>query len=199
MGYNLFGNDGRFLHWNVTGWSGLLEQAIEYGWHPTGTKPPDRPSDAEASAFNEAYIRRYAETLRHERTDYTEADVQRDVDDLRALIQDFKENVPFTDEDRAALERTRADWDGNYIENDGQFVTDEDAQNLADALERFLEADAPGAVYHPRHLPAFATAIRDAMPQGAFTIPGQNDEDETVQAEVREFIGFCRAGGFSIC
>jgi hypothetical protein len=47
------------------------------------------------------------------------------------------------------------DWDGNYCTNDGQRVADEDARNLAEALERALpdvpeeDAMADKSFYHP--------------------------------------------------
>jgi hypothetical protein len=44
------------------------------------------------------------------------------------------------DEEATRMERqTYGDWDGDYFYNDGQIVTDEDARNIADALERALE------------------------------------------------------------
>jgi hypothetical protein len=44
------------------------------------------------------------------------------------------------DEVRTRVERQRyADWDGDYFYNDGRLVTDEDARNIADALERALD------------------------------------------------------------
>jgi hypothetical protein len=44
------------------------------------------------------------------------------------------------DEEAAWVERQAyGNWDGDYFYNDGRLVTDEDARNIADALERALD------------------------------------------------------------
>ena len=62
------------------------------------------------------------------------------------------------------------EWDGNYVTNDFQWVTDEDAVNFADALERACAA----------------------------TLEGEEELGSGFIGYLREFITFCRAGGFTI-
>src|SRR5919112_6036717 len=39
----------------------------------------------------------------------------------------------------AMYSRSKENWDGSYFSNDGQYVTDEEAASIADALERALD------------------------------------------------------------
>ncbi len=88
------------------------------------------------------------------------------------------------------------DWDGNYYTNDWQGVSPEDAANIAAALERALE-DIPD---------------HDAMEDKIRFIKDEpvvdwDTADNTSAVEwfsgarrtrVKQFIAFCRGGGFSI-
>ncbi len=76
------------------------------------------------------------------------------------------------------------DWDGTYFSNDGQFVTDRDASNIAAALERALDDI-------PEHdtMEDMQTA-QDASPMEWFSGQGKTT--------VRDFIEFSRTGGFCI-
>jgi hypothetical protein len=198
MGYDLYGKDGRYCRWNITGWAGILEQAIEYGWHPAGTEPPDwEKKRAACGAAAEAFAGHWMRTLRQMKPDCTEAEARHFFSDIAAGMREDAE-TPLTDEDRSRLAQVRDGWDGNYDNNIGQFVTDEDANNLADALDRFLETGNMQLVFRPTHETAVVAAVQAALPQGAFKVPGQDDEDDEVRARVREFIAFCRAGGFCI-
>ncbi len=80
---------------------------------------------------------------------------------------------------------------GNYWANDGQWVTDDDASTLADALERAL-CDIP------------SDDSNEADPTGNLS-----QEDQAKDALLKffkgyekdylqEFISFCREGGFNI-
>jgi hypothetical protein len=122
------------------------------------------------------------------------------------------------DEVATRAERQRyANWDGGYFTNDYQVVSDEDAANIADALERALD-DVPDegggghvltpAQYHAAQRDELSRedldkAIEQFMERRAASPPqippqtpawyfaGEKDY-------LREFIAFCRAGEFSI-
>jgi hypothetical protein len=122
------------------------------------------------------------------------------------------------DEVGTRAERQRyANWDGCYFMNNHQVVSDEDAANIADALERALD-DVPDegggdhlltpAQYQAAHRDELSQeeldkAIEQFMERRAASPPqippqtpawyfaGEKDY-------LREFITFCRAGAFSI-
>ena len=122
------------------------------------------------------------------------------------------------DEVATRAERQRyANWDGGYFTNDYQVVSDEDAANIADALERALD-DVPDegggghvltpAQYHAAQRDELSRedldkAIEQFMERRAASppqIPPQTpacyfagDKDY-----LREFITVCRAGAFVI-
>ncbi len=77
------------------------------------------------------------------------------------------------------------DWDGTYFSNDGQFVTDRDASNIAAALERALD-DIPDddAVVEDEQMADKPSLIEYFSGEG--------------KTWVRKGIEFCRAGGFLI-
>jgi hypothetical protein len=87
-----------------------------------------------------------------------------------------------------------ASWNGAYFYNEGQSVTDEDARNLANAIERALpdvpDQDVLGdkATVHP----SGARGVSLETPVNPFEWFGGRKE------QLRDFIVFCRAGGFSI-
>jgi hypothetical protein len=123
------------------------------------------------------------------------------------------------DEEATRVERLAyGDWYGDYYYTDGRLVTDEDARNIADALERALDlVPEEGGFAKPVLTAAQWQAlmygelsdeeIREAMdryvkhraecppqipPQTpACYFAGQKDY-------LREFITFCRAGAFAI-
>jgi len=89
MGFDLLGTKENFcVGW--VGWRTVYNLAIENGWKPTGTKPPNK------------------ETM--------------------AQLHGGPPSHPLSD-----------DWDGSYFSSDFQIVTEEDATNMADALDRSLE------------------------------------------------------------
>ena len=121
-------------------------------------------------------------------------------------------------EDRLSIAEGRP-WDSNYFTNDGQFVTPEDADAFADALEKAL-VDIPDFTIiakpsvikikdvrlqdlnsHPR-LRVMISAFIDAG-QGEATIINPHLTPFEIfggrkKVIVREFIAFCRKGGFEI-
>jgi hypothetical protein len=89
------------------------------------------------------------------------------------------------------------EWSGSYQSNDYQRVTEEDARNLADALERALpdvprhrawEGPAGGCTWLPD---GTRVALPEANPLEYFSGP------EGRQC-MEEFIRYCRAGEFMI-
>ena len=151
MGMDLSGKGGDF-HFNIATWRMVLTMAINHGWEPAGTEPPEFTFFLEDGAVDEEKTEAY----------------------------------------RQAYE----DWDPtNYYTNDFQWVTDEDVANIADALERALS-----------HVPDERTmAMKAALtPSG---VPFDVLEHLTPldwcsgvdgKAHIREFIDFCRTGGFCI-
>ena len=100
-------------------------------------------------------------------------------------------------------------WSGTYLSNDLQWVTDEDAANIADALQRALDdipdfdTDEKRVEYGPGELPT-SPIERSFVEQGlvinvpnASLSPVEYFSGEAKQL-VRDFIRFCQAGGFRI-
>ena len=113
---------------------------------------------------------------------------------------------------RALIPKPPADLsDGGYTFNDYQRVTDEDAANLADALERALP-DVPrhNAIEHkqvsldtilglaPGQLPLFAGLSLSGVPAGVETNPMEWFSGEDGRKKLTDFIAYCRQGGFLI-
>jgi hypothetical protein len=103
------------------------------------------------------------------------------------------------------------DWDAaNYFTNDFQRVTDQDAASIADALERGLD-DIPDfdtgektREYTPDDPPAHPT-IRALVEAGMGPVIGPDDSLSPAEffsghgkQKVKDFVAFCRAGGFLI-
>jgi hypothetical protein len=115
------------------------------------------------------------------------------------------------------------DWDGGYMANERQVVTDEDAAALAGALGAGFELLSDEATDKPKHIIVTKDTF-DTLPEPArrhyamyFEMPEFNDEGEppelkivnphlTAQeyfsgmdkALVAHFIQYCRKGGFYI-
>jgi hypothetical protein len=77
-------------------------------------------------------------------------------------------------------------WPGSYATNDFQWVTEEDARNMADALERAVEELEEGDK-------EFIWVTKGN--------PGEEDKIDNVfsKRRVAEFAWFCRQGEFRIC
>lgn len=85
-------------------------------------------------------------------------------------------------------DRQRKEWDGGYSGNDGQFVTDQDAANLADALAKALD-DLPD---HD----ALAHKVPLGLHENVNPFKWFSGLDR--KRYLREFIAFCRQGGFLV-
>lgn len=93
------------------------------------------------------------------------------------------------------------DWDGDYVSNECQWVTDEDAANIAQALERALE-DIPDedtvsvlAANQPCGLEGAGVRSIETELEKHLT-PLDWFSGEEGKQMIREFIAFCRVGGF---
>ena len=101
------------------------------------------------------------------------------------------------------------EWDGNYFTNAFQWVTEEDAAHIADALEKALD-DIPDfdtgekwVTHGPTNLPT--DPVERSLVEEGFAVSGPNGslspleyfsgEDKQL---VRDFIAYCRAGTFYI-
>jgi hypothetical protein len=101
------------------------------------------------------------------------------------------------------------EWDGNYFTNDFQWVTDEDAAHIADALERALDdipdfdTDEKWVNYGPTNVPT--SPVERSLVEQGLAVSGPNGllspleyfSGEAKQ-RVRDFIAYCRAGAFFI-
>ncbi len=86
------------------------------------------------------------------------------------------------------------DWDGNYTSNDTQWVTEEDASRIADALEDALQ-DIPDRKVEKTEMEHRPVSLFDLLhdrtdPLEFFSGTGKR----TISAVIK----FCRAGGFRI-
>src|SRR5215204_7497515 len=102
------------------------------------------------------------------------------------------------------------EWDGNnYFSSDFQLVTEEDAANIADALQQALDdipdfdTDEKRVEYGPGELPT--SPIERSFVEQGLVIEGPNaslspveDFSGEAKQEVRDFIRFCQAGEFRI-
>ncbi len=92
--------------------------------------------------------------------------------------------------DYEATEREAAGnehWSGTYFSNNYQYITDEDATNIADALERALD-----------DIPEFDTdeKLREYSPDKLS--PAIDYFSGKAKQQVEDFMTYCRAGGFVI-
>src|SRR5215211_4100011 len=98
-------------------------------------------------------------------------------------------------------------WSGTYFSNECQWVTEEDAANIADALQRALDdisdfdTDEKRAEYGPGELPT--SLIERSLVERGSVVNAPNASLSPVEyfsgeakQRVRDFIRFCRAGEF---
>lgn len=107
-----------------------------------------------------------------------------------------------------------AEWDGNYLTNDGQMIKAQDALSLANALERALD-DIPDAVLKMAWNPKFRTeddlpewlspsekeVIEDGLENELLDVIGIHPLEFFEGAEkyhLKQFIRFCRLGDFIV-
>ena len=100
-------------------------------------------------------------------------------------------------------------WDGTYFSNDCQWLTYDDAVRIADALERALD-DMPSSDTDEQlmqHVPTESSDEQtvERMVEHGCTIYGSHEGlrpggfvSSEVKQEIRNFVAFCRAGGFYI-
>ena len=174
MSMELIGEQGEVGFTNV-GWELLIDLALQSGWEPAGAQEPDDLAEPIGEGEGESRERSEAELA----PDKIPSDHPL-VGALRRSM--FKSADPVIE---------------SYFQNAGFVVTAEDAQTLADALERALP-DLPNhdALEHK------AVELRSApgelaLPLGTPVNPfewfsGKNKE------HLKTFIAFCRQGGFEI-
>jgi len=96
----------------------------------------------------------------------------------------------------AGTKLNRVDWSGEYATNEGQRVTDSDAQSLAQACERAL-AD-------PDYLARISAIKQQIDSEVARQVPGdtpravQKDEMLAFRERPKDLVTLCRGGGFII-
>ena len=101
------------------------------------------------------------------------------------------------------------EWDGGYFTNEFQWVTDEDAAHIADALEQALDdipdfdTDEKWVEYGPTNLPT--SQVERSLVEQGFAVSGPNESLSPLEffsgerkQQVRDFITYCRAGAFFI-
>ena len=116
---------------------------------------------------------------------------------------------PSTGELTEQLSPDPDEWDGNYFTNASQWVTDEDAAHIADALEQTLDdipdfdTDEKWVEYGPTNLPT--SQVERSLVEQGFAVSGPNESLSPLEffsgerkQQVRDFITYCRAGAFFI-
>lgn len=179
MSMDLSGAGGHF-RFNNWGWESVLELATMYGWEPAGTELEGyRVLPAELSERWHQWAR-----------------------DNAARAEQGMEPIPDPiPADAWVFEPRDPPWKGIYDSNDGQWVTDEDAARLADALERALP-DISDFGKEEGSLPPIASLENQLSPEDGYS--GSDDDllERFAGKEWKEYLGefitFCRAGGFTI-
>jgi hypothetical protein len=102
-------------------------------------------------------------------------------------------------EDEDAVDREENAWEGGYWTNDGQRVSAEDAQNLAEALKKALPdiPDHDALENKSKEIMTQDGPIR-VIPINADVNPLESFSGRKGKRYLRKFITFCRAGGFVI-
>ncbi|MEI6462687.1 MAG: hypothetical protein WCO33_03415 [bacterium] len=91
-------------------------------------------------------------------------------------------------------------WSGTYWESSHQIVEAEDANNLADALEKSIEFLPKEEIKIPKLQFTKGSATELPMPIVTEEIPIENYFSGPGGLEsIKEFIEYCRKGSFEIC
>ena len=98
----------------------------------------------------------------------------------------------------AAERQAEADWGGGYLSNDSQWVTDKDAQNLANAVERALLAGADPDEQPSGEFGKHIRALESLMEEGRDGVGFVTAAKHLARERVEGFVAFCRSGGFRI-
>jgi hypothetical protein len=192
MSFSLHHEGGQLLYLSGRAWWRMLRLARRYGWVPAGTHLPSlciqHAIDQIARLDDRvAYLKevgRVAHALTLERA-------------YRVWDREHERYVSHLPADLAVPCRCHEAWAGHYGTNDGQWVTAADAGNLAAALAQALpEIPDEEAVAHklepdPFEPQRWAQKEGEALTDLEFFF-GERHE------RVREFIAFCRQGGFWI-
>jgi hypothetical protein len=177
VGYDLQGPGGAF-HWSSLSWIRLLRLARRYGWRPAGTEPNPHPPPRGARGEG-----------RRDVEDGREGDAARGIGG-----------------DRGSPESTEADkgreWSGTYFWSSGRRVTTADALGLADALEAALPDLPPREPGHKLKTRFYETGEGKPIKSSGLRDGASLNLLEWFSGKgrqrIRDFIRFCRAGGFVI-
>jgi len=198
MGYDLRGPDSEF-RFSTTAWPKALGLATMFGWVPHGTEPPMRRTLRPdlPQYYHDAGETWLAEMLK---ANFDGADP--------STLQP----PPYPDD--AWIDEPRdLSWDGGYDSNDYQRVTDDDATNLAAALERALPELRDYNVTEIKARPVtgwiadlVGNAARDAgIPGDQLMTFGPAEDSDPIEyfsgdlkQKIVDFIAFCKTGGFTI-
>jgi hypothetical protein len=117
--------------------------------------------------------------------------------------------IPETGEVDKRLSPDPDEWDGNYVTNDFQWVTDKDAAHIADALEKALDdipdfdTDEKWVEYGPTNVPT--RLVERSLVEHGLSIYGPNGSFSPLEffsgeakQKIRDFIVYCRTGAFYI-
>ncbi len=178
MTMELIGSRGQVQHFTLPAWKQLTDLALMYGWKPAGALEPE-PDDESADP-----------------EDFIEDDVNHLPDGLPEP-KELQEDHPVAQAIRSLFPGSDDPVLSSYFQNGGFRVTAADAQRLAEALERALPDLSEQDALHDKActIPSEPGVkfIRLDTPVNAFEwFSGQN------KAHLRQFIAFCRQGGFEI-
>ena len=185
MTMDLIGSQGErtFTH---TAWRKLLQLAVQHGWQPAGAALPVAVVDALAA---------------DEPSEDTDAVDRVDMaEHLQELYEQNPEQVGPVLEEMAREKRlfSKVPHIDSYFHNAGYRVSPEDAQSLANALERALP-DVPGhdALEHKTFEDERLPGIR-LISVGTPVDAVEWFSDRKNKQLLKSFIRYCRQGGFEI-
>jgi hypothetical protein len=108
----------------------------------------------------------------------------------------FREDGTVDEEETEAFRKRYEDWEApNYYTNDFQWVTDEDAANIADALERAL-TQVPDEKTIAMKAATTPCGVRSDVFEHLTPLDWFSGGDG--KAHIRVFINFCQTGAFCI-
>jgi hypothetical protein len=193
-------------HFNNHTWSQLLEMALQHGWKPAGVRAPE-PRDLEEeleededeapdlAGEDEEDEEEFAEDEGEDAEDEEEEPVDAGPEELTG--GEIPADHPLARLIKSLFPRAGDPVLRGYFVNDGQRVSTEDARALADALERGLP-DIPDhdALTHK----TFEHPGSPGMRLMAIDTPASPYEwfSGDKKGVVKEFIAYCRQGGFEI-
>lgn len=210
MGYDLHGEQGYFRFGSFA-WMQMLSLAKAYGWEPMGAVESDitwREQGPEAP--DEPPVEPVPELGHSPAASPTDAEMNALFDErerVRAFLDEHKEGL------LSLLRHTSLsrppEWAMSYCWNSGNRVCDADALMLADALEAALP-DVPDHFA----LDAKTVPLSEAGPRLVMLVEDDDGEIRAlvdaesvgpweyfggrVKQKLRDFIAYCRQGGFEI-